>query len=224
MGTAYGAAATVSAYGLEERGGWATRVTMRNQSTQFSAEASDRELIAMILNEEDVQAAWDALLTRYSNLIYSVPLRYGLQESDANDVYQGVCESLWKELAGLRDPDRLDAWLLKVAGRLSWRAIMNRRRKMQQESVAVDAELPLPDSGPRPDDVVMQNEEWRAVAAAVRALSNRCQELIWYLYYDPAMLSYEDIATHMGLAEGSIGPIRVRCLARLKKQLDDMNH
>lgn len=195
---------------------------MRNQTTRFEAEASDRELIAMILNGEDVQAAWDALLTRYSNLIYSVPLRYGLQESDANDVYQGVCETLWKEVAGLRDPDRLDAWLLKVAGRLSWRAIMNRRRQTQHESVVVDTESPLPESGPRPDEVVMRHDEWRAVAAAVRALSNRCQKLIWYLYYDPAMLSYEDIARRMGLAEGSIGSIRARCLEQLKKQLDDL--
>ncbi len=79
-------------------------------------ELSDRQLIAAILHGEQQQVAWDILLTRYSHLVYTVPRRYGLQESDAADVYQAVCEALWKDLGALRDVERLTPWLLRVAG------------------------------------------------------------------------------------------------------------
>lgn len=195
---------------------------MCQESTPFDPTASDRKLIELILSGEHVQAAWDALLTRYSDLIYSVPRRCGLQESDAGDVYQAVCETLWKELASLRDRDRLAPWLLTVAGHMSGRFIRRRQRHSTHESTILDVEMPVPDMGPQPDELVLRREQWQTVATAVCALSDRCRQLIWYLYYDPTMPSYEDIARRMDLAEGSIGPIRGRCLAQLKKQLQHL--
>lgn len=192
---------------------------MHKQTTPFDVEAPDGQLVEMILSGLHVQAAWDVLLARYSNLIYTVPVRYGLQPSDADDVYQAVCKAFWKDMARIRERDRLAAWLLKVAGHMSWRVLMSRRRQARRESALVEAELPASGSGLRPDELVLRREEWQAVAVAVRSLSERCQTLIWYLYYDPAMLSYEEIARRMGLAEGSIGPNRGRCLSQLKERL-----
>jgi RNA polymerase sigma factor (sigma-70 family) len=187
---------------------------------RFDPEAPDRELIGLIRRGEQVQEAWAALLARHSNLIYTVPRRYGLQESDAADVYQAVCEALWKEIGNLRDPDRLAGWLLAVAGRTCGRAIMRKRRHADHEHALLDEDMPLPDTLPRPDELTLRREEWQIVADAVRALPERCRRLIWYLYYDPERPAYGEIALRMELAEGSIGPIRGRCLAQLKKKLD----
>ncbi len=192
---------------------------MYYMSTPFDPEASDRVLVELIVRGEHVQAAWDALLARHSNLIYTMPRRYGLQESDASDVYQAVCEALWKEVATLRDPDRLPAWLLAVAGRLSGRAIARNRRRAVHERSLPDEDLSLPDFGPQPDEEMLRREEWQTVDTAVRALPERCRSLIWYLYYDASRPAYEEIARRMDLAEGSIGPIRGRCLEQLKKHL-----
>lgn len=189
------------------------------QSVPFDTEATDRDLIALIRSGDRVQEAWATLLTRYSHLIYTVPRRYGLQESDAGDVYQAVCEALWKEIDTVRDPDRLSGWLLAVAGRMCGRAIMRKRRHADHERALPDDDLPLPDTGLRPDELTLRREEWVTVAEAVRALPDRCRRLIWYLYYDPTQPSYEEIARRMALSEGSIGPIRGRCLGQLKRQL-----
>lgn len=196
----------------------------KDETTRFEADAPDRQLIRWILDGAHVQEAWTALLDRYSNLIYTVPLRYGLQQSDAADVYQSVCEMLWQEMVHLRDHDRLASWLLTTAGRASWRVVMDRRRHMLRESPVLDDDPPLPDTGPRPDEIVLRSEEWSSVAAAVRELPDRCRELIRYLYYDQTMLPYEEIARRLGLAEGSIGPIRARCLSQLKKNLRALRH
>jgi RNA polymerase sigma factor (sigma-70 family) len=148
-----------------------------------------------------------------------VPRRYGLQESDASDVYQAVCEALWRKLVTLRDPDRLSAWLMAVAGRLSWRVVMRNRRRAVHERSLPDEHMPLPDFAPQPEALVLRREEWHTVAAALQALPERCRSLIWYLYYDVTAPAYDEIALRMDLAEGSIGPMRGRCLARLKKEL-----
>ncbi len=188
-------------------------------STGYSGTVTDRQLIDAILSGVRVQPNWDALLSRYSHFIYNVPRRYGLQESDAADVFQDVCEALWKGLPTVRNQDRLGGWLLSVAGHISWRVIIKRHRHRQRETSLDDTAVPLSDSGPGPDELLVRGEEWDTVAAAVQSLPERCRDLVRYLYYDPAMLSYEEIAIRMGLAEGSIGPVRGRCLARLKQLL-----
>jgi RNA polymerase sigma factor (sigma-70 family) len=192
---------------------------MRDTPTQFDPKASDRVMIELISRGEHVQDAWDTLLARHSNLIYTVPRRYGLQETDASDVYQAVCEALWREIATLRDPDRLSAWLLAVAGRLTWRVVARNRRQAVHEGTLPDEGATLPDLGLQPDAVLLRREEWHTVASAVHSLPERCRRLIWYLYYDDANPAYGEIARRMNLAEGSIGPIRRRCLSRLKKEL-----
>ena len=61
----------------------------------------DDDLLAACLRGE--QAAWNALIDRYAALIYSIPLKYGLNEQDAADVFQSVCVSLFQNLGSIRD-------------------------------------------------------------------------------------------------------------------------
>ena len=51
------------------------------------------------------------------------------------------------------------------------------------------------------------------------SLSPRCQELIRLLFYTEPPLPYKEVARQLGLAVGSIGFIRGRCLERLAKAL-----
>ena len=53
---------------------------------------TDESLVAACLEGE--QAAWNALVARYKNLVYSVPVRYGLSPEDSADIFQSV----WLEL------------------------------------------------------------------------------------------------------------------------------
>ncbi len=70
----------------------------------------DPELIEACLNGKD--QAWEALLTRFQRLIYSIPFRYGLPEHDANDIFQNVSLLLLENLHTLRDRQRLGASLV----------------------------------------------------------------------------------------------------------------
>ena len=74
--------------------------------------------------------AWEALVTRYERLIFSVALRNGLTREDAADVTQTTFVALLESMARLRDDDRVSYWLMTVARRQAWRL----RRCRDQES------------------------------------------------------------------------------------------
>ena len=57
---------------------------------------------------------------------------------------------------------------------------------------------------------------------AVARLPPRCQEMIRLLFYQQPPMSYRDLAARLGLATGSIGFIRGRCLKRLQRTLEEV--
>ena len=64
-----------------------------------TAEWSNTRLVQECLRGS--QQAWNLLLERYKNLIYSIPIRYGLPPQDAADIFQAVCLDLFNELSAL---------------------------------------------------------------------------------------------------------------------------
>jgi DNA-directed RNA polymerase specialized sigma24 family protein len=48
----------------------------------------------------------------------------------------------------------------------------------------------------------------------------RCERMIHMLFFESPVRPYAEIASELGLATGSIGFIRGRCLARLRKHLE----
>ncbi len=87
-------------------------------TVEHYATLPDPDLIEACLNGKS--QAWEALLVRYQRLIYSIPLRYGLTEHDANDIFQNVSLSLLENLSQLRDRERLGAWLVITTRRECW--------------------------------------------------------------------------------------------------------
>ena len=53
------------------------------------------------------EMAWAALIDKYKNLIYSIPVRWGFSQSDASDIFQSVVAELLSHLGSLRDPKAL---------------------------------------------------------------------------------------------------------------------
>ena len=65
----------------------------------------------------------------------------------------------------------------------------------------------------------MELERRTRVQRAVESLSGRCRQLLQGLYYEDPPLLYKDVARRLGIAMGSIGPIRLRCIEKLRKLL-----
>jgi RNA polymerase sigma factor (sigma-70 family) len=166
--------------------------------------------------------AWEALVKRYRRLIYSIPRRAGLDEDSAADVFQRVFLNCYERLDSIEEPSRLHAWLVTTARRETWRQAQ--QRSMSQTTAArIDSAVAerVPDGEPLPGDELLRLEQQDLVRRAVDRLDERCRRLIEMLFYAPGPLAYDEVAVTLGVAEGSVGPIRSRCLDRLRKALAD---
>lgn len=178
----------------------------------------DPELIEACLNGKS--QAWETLIVRYQRLIYSIPVRYGLPEHDANDVFQNVSLLLLQNLSRLRDRQRLGAWLVITTRRECWRMLRQKEQiPLNPGSTAAEAAILAP---PYSEDELVALERQTLVRAAIELLDGPCRELLTLLFYTEPRPSYAAISRHLGIPEGSIGPTRARCLEKLMKILEGM--
>jgi len=170
--------------------------------------------------------AWHALVLRYQRLIYTVPRRAGLSEHDAADVFQSCFAALYEHLHALEQPERVQAWLVTTARRETLRSLRRTPRHVRLDTVGGDAsdDDVAADVGHMEDDTaVLPADHLAALQAqdrlrrAMQRLDRRSRELLSYLYLLDPPLEYEEIAARLGMAVGSIGPTRARCLAKLRR-------
>ncbi len=166
------------------------------------------------------EAAWSALIDKFKNLIYSIPLRYGLPPDDASDIFQAVCLELLSELPRLREPLALPAWLIRVTYHKCFHWKRDQQRYFAADSREAKDE---PEGDPRelPQEVVSQLEREQALREALAGLSPRCRQLVEMLFFESPARPYREVARMLGIATGSVGFIRGRCLGRLKKRLEE---
>jgi RNA polymerase sigma factor (sigma-70 family) len=161
--------------------------------------------------------SWDALVDRYSNLVWAVARSHRLSAADAADVSQTTWLRLVEHLDRIQQPERLGAWLATTARRESLAAI---RRGGRQVAVGTAEEVGAPPlDEPSPDGPLIAAEEHSALARAFGRMAERCQRLLRVLMADPPP-HYEEVAEALGMPIGSIGPTRARCLERLQREVE----
>lgn len=174
---------------------------------------SDERLVRECLDGK--QDAWCALIDKYKRLIYSIPVKYELPREDANDIFQSVCLDLYSELSRLREPRALAKWLIQTT-------LHKCIRVKQQQSRYSDEEITeeLAPTSPAVDAILGEVEREQILRDSIASLAPRCAQIIRMLFFESPARPYEEIARELGLATGSIGFIRGRCLDRLRKQLE----
>jgi RNA polymerase sigma factor (sigma-70 family) len=164
---------------------------------------------------EGDQAAWNELVERYSPLVWSICLHYQLNRQDIDDVGQNVWLLLVEHIGSLREAAALPGWLATTTRHEAVRVLRASRRR-DHEGLPPDDQL-----APGPADATIEQElivaeRDAALRAAFAELPRRCHELLSLLMSDPPP-GYAYISATLGLAVGSIGPTRARCLDRLRR-------
>jgi RNA polymerase sigma factor (sigma-70 family) len=176
---------------------------------------SDERLVRECLkgNEE----AWFGLIEKYKNLIYSIPVKYGTPPDGANEIFQQVCFELVTELPRLRESKSLAAWLIAVTSHKSfdWS-----KREERYQPIDNARESNVPTLSEPPDTLIFELEREQILREVFAHIAPRCRALIRMLFFDRQPASYKEAARSLGLAEGSIGFIRMRCLRQLRRLLE----
>jgi RNA polymerase sigma factor (sigma-70 family) len=177
---------------------------------------SDPHLVQQCLSGNE--RAWTALIDKYKRLIYSVPIRWGFSQADAGDIFQSVVAELLSHLPELREPKAVSGWLLQVASHKcrQWKQQQARESLSGENQAAVEV---ITASGPTPEAIYHDAMREQVLREALIAASPRCRELIQMLFFENSPRPYLEIAASLGIATGSVGFIRRRCLDRLRKYL-----
>ena len=185
--------------------------------TTRDAAVEDERLVQECLAGDE--KAWNTLIDKYKRLIYSVPVKYGFSPDDAGDIFQNVCIDLFTNLAKLRKIESLRSWLITVATHkcFHWK----KQQKGDVELDAMEQEMAEEIAAAAPQ-VLQEVQEEQAVRDAIERLTPRCAQLVKLLFYEQPPVPYNEVAQKLGLATGSIGFIRGRCLNRLQKILAEL--
>jgi RNA polymerase sigma factor (sigma-70 family) len=164
------------------------------------------------------QEAWSALIEKYKNLIFSVPIKFGLPRQDAADIFQSVCVDLLSGLEKLREPRALPKWLMQAAYH---KCLLWKKQSLNLLDDAGEIAQKNQSSGDAlPEEMLHQLQQEQIVRDALVALPERCGRIVRMLFFEDPPRPYGEVAAELGLAPGSIGFIRGRCLKKLRQHLE----
>src|SRR4026209_2561011 len=97
----------------------------------------DHDLVAAAIDGD--QAALMDLVRPRANRLFAIALQILREVDRAEDALQDALVIAWRDLPGLRDPDRIDAWLRRLLINICIRnATLERRRTVQLRVPPVD--------------------------------------------------------------------------------------
>lgn len=136
-------------------------------------------------------------------------------DDSATDVMQTTWMRLLEKMDTIANPDAVKGWLATTARREAIAVSKRLARQRPDEDLAIF----LHDTDERnqqndPADLVASNDVMTTVLAAMRRLSEKCQQLLTLTAHK---LSYDEISHALDIPIGSIGPSRSRCLDQLRR-------
>ena len=164
------------------------------------------------------EEAWNALIDKYKRLIYSIPYKYQLSPDQSADVFQSVCLELFSQLPKLREPKALPKWIMQITAHKCLREKRYDRRVETGEEAEDSIESSVPAEA---EDLLREAYEEHSLRGAIEEMPPRCRQLVQMLFFEEPARPYKEIAQALGIATGSIGFIRQRCLDRLRKRLSE---
>src|SRR6266481_6165824 len=72
------------------------------------------------------------------------------------------------------------------------------------------------------ESLVQQTQEEQMLREAIAVLTPQCRRLVEMLFFESPSRPYAEVAAELGLALGSIGFTRQKCIERLRRQLEEL--
>ncbi|USX53597.1 RNA polymerase sigma factor [Lentzea sp. HUAS12] len=155
----------------------------------------------------------DELVAELSPLLWQVARGQGLDRATSQDVVQTTWLNFLRDVENIREPAAVVGWLITTTKREAWRA-----QRKAHAGEPLDGHDVVDDS-PSPEETALSSDRQRRLWEAVSQLSERCQALLRIVAFVQRP-DYTAVARSLGMARGSVGPTRGRCLAQLRSVLD----
>ncbi len=131
----------------------------------------------------------------------------------AEDVLQTVWLTLVRKADSIDEPLAVLQWLVVTTKREAWRVSKNQARVRPEDMEA--SATPIADPSQDVESEVIGGQTQRLLWRHVQKLPDRCRTLLRVIAFADRP-DYAELAKSLGMPQGSIGPTRGRCLAKLR--------
>ena len=171
----------------------------------------ERELVRLVEGARANDAvAWSRLVKRFDRSLRAIGRSYGLSPFDAEDAVQTTWLRVWARLGSLRDPAAIAGWVTTTMRRECLRSL--RAQAPPTDDLPVEDRIEHSSA----ESAVLAAERRMTLVQAIASLPERHARLMVLLAHGSGA-DYAEIADKLEMPVGSIGPIRARSLARLRR-------
>ena len=174
-------------------------------------------------------AAFDTLVTRYTNDIYGLLFRITEDAEEAGDLTQETFLCVFKAIKKFRGDADLKTWLFRIAINQSRNRFRWWKRRRREKTVSLDApigesETPFHETMAgnfaNPEEKLLLREREIFLSNALRDLPENFREAV--VLCDIEGLSYEEIASVLEINIGTVKSRIARGREELRKKLKDI--
>ena len=154
-----------------------------------------------------------AVLVRAAFARLDTAARLILRDTElARDAVQEAMVRAWRDLPGLRDPDRFDAWLHRLTVNACLDAARHRRRRVREVELTPTTDVPIPDGSGLQADRDQLDHALGLLEPDLRAI------VVLHYYLD---LTLPETADALGVPVGTVKSRLHRALAALRVTVTD---
>jgi len=182
---------------------------------------TDAELIARFRKGDG--AAFEALLARYKNQLYSYLVSLVKDEAAASDIFQETCIKVFKNIDRYSEEGRFKSWLFRMASNLAMDHFRRASavRFEQVEEYGTDEEHPARETaatGEEPCEILVSDATKALVTAALDALPPEQKEVVLLREYSG--MSFKEIAAATNAPLGTVLARMSRAAKKLRVALE----
>lgn len=179
----------------------------------------EKVLIRQVLDGDT--EAFSLLVTAHEKQVYNLCLRMVNDPEDAADLAQDAFIKAWQGLRFYKFEASFSTWLYRLTTNVCIDHIRRQKRRpavtLTMEDDGETQELELPSQEPEPEDVVLEKERKRQLAAAMMQLDEEGRTILTLRVVEE--LSYEQIAEVLDIKVGTVKSRLARARTRLKNIL-----
>ena len=171
-------------------------MTQAVKTTDFS----DSELVTQSLAGNRDAFGW--IVARYQSLLCSLAYSATGSLSQSEDLAQETFVTAWKQLADLREPEKLRSWLCRISRNLTYDALRRQGREPIHKAEPLEEIQESPAPEPLPSDYTISREEEAILWRSIERIPESYREPL-VLYYREHQ-SVENVAAALDLSEDAV--------------------
>src|SRR5579885_2029015 len=200
----------------------ATAIVELHPECSAVADAEDQRLIEAL--KSGAEPAYEELLARFQQPVYTLCLRLLNDEGEASDVVQEVFLKVFRNIGNFRGQSTLKTWIYRITVNEAHNArrwfFRHRRREVELDTDLEESrnwEEEIADEGRSPFDAVVDHEQHILIQAALQKINPVFREAV--VLRDITDLSYEEIAEVLGVSLGTVKSRILRGREALREEL-----